>query len=40
MADPARARKVADRIKVVVAETLEHRVKDDASASRRSPMSA
>ena len=29
MADPARARKVADRIKVVVAETLEHRVKDE-----------
>ncbi|MEO8827354.1 30S ribosome-binding factor RbfA [Lapillicoccus sp.] len=28
MADPARARKVADRVKVVVAETLEHRVKD------------
>ena len=39
MADPARARKVADRIKVVVAETLEHRVKDDGSASRRSPTS-
>lgn len=29
MADPARARKVADRIKVVVAEYLEHRVKDE-----------
>ena len=29
MADPARARKIADRIKVVVAETLEHRVKDE-----------
>ncbi|WGW13108.1 30S ribosome-binding factor RbfA [Saxibacter everestensis] len=28
MADPARARKLADRIKVVVAETLEKRVKD------------
>lgn len=28
MADPARARKLADRIKVVVAETLERRVKD------------
>ncbi len=28
MADPARARKLADRIKVVVAETLEMRVKD------------
>ena len=28
MADPARARKMADRIKVVVAETLERRVKD------------
>lgn len=28
MADPARARKLADRIKVVVAETLESRVKD------------
>ena len=29
MADPARARKVADRIKVVVAEHLEHRIKDE-----------
>jgi ribosome-binding factor A len=29
MADPARARKVADRIKVIVAEYLEHRVKDE-----------
>ncbi|HET7397138.1 MAG TPA: 30S ribosome-binding factor RbfA [Intrasporangium sp.] len=29
MADPARARKVADRIKVVVAEYLEFRLKDD-----------
>jgi len=29
MADPARARKVADRIKVIVAETLEFRVKDE-----------
>ncbi|HEU4999923.1 MAG TPA: 30S ribosome-binding factor RbfA [Lapillicoccus sp.] len=29
MADPARARKIADRIKVVVAEYLEHRVKDE-----------
>ena len=28
MADPARARKLADRIKVIVAETLEMRVKD------------
>ncbi len=28
MADSARARKLADRIKVVVAETLERRVKD------------
>ncbi|MEJ5915889.1 30S ribosome-binding factor RbfA [Pseudokineococcus sp. 1T1Z-3] len=28
MADPARARKLADRIKVVVAETLERRIKD------------
>ena len=28
MADPARARKIADRIKVVVAEYLEHRVRD------------
>jgi ribosome-binding factor A len=28
MADPARARKLADRIKVVVAQTLERRVKD------------
>ncbi|MFV0460190.1 MAG: 30S ribosome-binding factor RbfA [Actinomycetales bacterium] len=28
MADTARARKLADRIKVVVAESLEHRVKD------------
>lgn len=29
MADPARARKIADRIKVVVAEYLEHRIKDE-----------
>ncbi|QQS01019.1 MAG: 30S ribosome-binding factor RbfA [Austwickia sp.] len=29
MADPARARKIADRIKVIVAETLEHRTKDE-----------
>lgn len=29
MADPARARKVADRIKVTVAEYLEFRVKDE-----------
>ena len=29
MADPARARKIADRIKVIVAETLEYRVKDE-----------
>ncbi len=29
MADPARARKIADRIKVLVAETLEYRVKDE-----------
>jgi ribosome-binding factor A len=29
MADPARARKIADRIKVVVAEYLEFRVKDE-----------
>ncbi len=29
MADPARARKIADRIKVIVAEYLEHRVKDE-----------
>ena len=28
MADPARARKLADRIKVIVAETLEKRIKD------------
>lgn len=28
MADPARARKLADRIQVIVAETLERRVKD------------
>ncbi len=28
MADPARARKLADRITVVVAETLERRIKD------------
>jgi ribosome-binding factor A len=28
VADPARARKLADRIKVVVAETLERRIKD------------
>ena len=29
MADPARARKIADRTKIVVAEYLEHRVKDE-----------
>ncbi len=29
MADPARARRIADRIKVVTAEYLEHRVKDE-----------
>ncbi len=29
MADPARARKVADRIKVLTAQALEHRVKDE-----------
>jgi ribosome-binding factor A len=29
MADPARAKKIADRIKVIVAETLEFRVKDE-----------
>ena len=29
MADPGRARKIADRIKVVVAEYLEHRIKDE-----------
>lgn len=29
MADPTRARKVADRIKVIVAEYLEFRLKDD-----------
>ncbi len=29
MADPARAKKIADRIKVIVAEHLEHRVKDE-----------
>ena len=28
MADPARARKIADRIKVLIAENLEYRVKD------------
>jgi len=28
MADPARSRKLADRIKVIVAETLEQRIKD------------
>ena len=28
MSDPTRARKIADRIKVIVAETLEKRVKD------------
>ena len=28
MADPARARKLSDRIRVIVAETLESRVKD------------
>ncbi len=29
MADPARARKVADRIKVIVAEYLEYQIKDE-----------
>jgi len=29
MADPARARKIADRIKVLTAQTLEHRIKDE-----------
>lgn len=29
MADPARARKVADRIKVLAAETIEYRIKDE-----------
>jgi ribosome-binding factor A len=29
MADPARARKIADRVKVIVAEYLEFRVKDE-----------
>jgi ribosome-binding factor A len=29
MTDPARAKKIADRIKVLVAETLEYRVKDE-----------
>jgi ribosome-binding factor A len=29
MADPARARKIADRTKVVVAEHLEHRIRDE-----------
>lgn len=29
MADPARARKIADRIKVVAAEYLEYRLKDE-----------
>lgn len=29
MADPARARKVADRIKVIVAEYLEYKLKDE-----------
>lgn len=29
MADPARGRKVADRIKVITAQTLEHRIKDE-----------
>ena len=29
MADPARARKVADRIKVIAAETIEHRLKHE-----------
>jgi ribosome-binding factor A len=28
MADPARARKLADRIRVIVADAIEHRVKD------------
>lgn len=29
MADPARARKIADRIKVIVAEMVEYRIKDE-----------
>ena len=29
MADPARARKIAERIKAIVAEQLEYRVKDE-----------
>lgn len=29
MADPARARKVADRIKVIAAQTIEYRLKDE-----------
>ena len=40
MADPARARKIADRIKVLVAETLEHRRQGPAARLHRpSPMS-
>ena len=31
MADPARARKIAERIKAIVAEQLEYRVKDAVS---------
>ena len=40
MADPARARKLADRIKVIVAETLESGSRTRASASSRSPTRA
>jgi ribosome-binding factor A len=37
MADTARARKLADRIREIVAETLERRVKDPGSGSSPSP---
>ena len=38
MADSARARKLADRIREIVAETLERRVKAPGSGSSRSRM--
>ncbi len=37
MSDTARARKLADRVREVVAEALEKRIKDRGSASSRSP---
>ena len=37
MADPARARKLADRIRVIVAEMLEQGSRTRGSGSSRSP---